>query len=137
MNFVKKIKLEEDVKVTAELFHFDLQRFARDSQDVTNRGRRRWNGNHGRVWWDGELLFEISKFECKVTANREDVIIGNSLDSKVVGLKGEGSFTIKMVINRNINKYLEEWKAGHDPRATVCPTGVGMNRRYRPNPERI
>ena len=92
---------------------------ARDAEDVIYRGRRRWNGNHGRVWWDGELLFEISKFECKVTAQREDVVIGNSVDSKVVGLKGEGSITIKSVINRNINAYLEEWKNGHDPRATI------------------
>ena len=91
----------------------------RASQDVTYRGRRRWNGSHGKVWWDGELLFEISKFEGKVTANREDVPIGNSLDSKIVSLKGEGSFTIKSVINRNINAYLEEWKNGHDPRATL------------------
>lgn len=92
---------------------------ARASQDVTYRGRRRWNGSHGKVWWDGELLFEIEKFECKVTANREDVLIGNSVDSKTVSLKGEGSITIKSVINRNINKYLEEWKNGHDPRATL------------------
>ena len=34
-------------------------------------------------------------------------------------MTGEGSFTIKSVINRNINQYLEEWKAGHDPRATL------------------
>lgn len=92
---------------------------ARDPEDVTYRGRRRWNGNHGKVWWDGLLLFEISKFEAKVVANREDVIIGNSVDSKIVGLKGEGSFTIKSVINRNINAYLEEWKGGHDPRANI------------------
>lgn len=91
----------------------------RDSQDVTYRGRRRWNGNHGKVWWDGEILFEIEKFEAKVTANREDVIIGNSVDSKIVGLKGEGSFTIKSVINRNINAYLEQLKSGRDPRATL------------------
>ena len=92
---------------------------ARDVEDVKYRGRRRWNGNHGRVWWDGKLLFEISKFECKVTADREDVIIGNSKDSKIVCLSGSGSFTIKSVINRNINQYLEEWKAGHDPRASI------------------
>lgn len=91
----------------------------RATQDVAYRGRRRWNGSHGKVWWDGELLFEISKFECKVTANREDVLIGNSVDSKIVSLQGEGSFTVKSVINRNINAYLEEWKAGHDPRATL------------------
>ena len=64
-------------------------------------------------------MFEIEKFEAKVTANREDVIIGNSVDSKTVGLKGEGSITIKSVVNRNINAYLEEWKNGHDPRATL------------------
>lgn len=92
---------------------------ARDAQDIKYRGRRRWNGNHGRVWWDGELLFEISKFEAKVTAEREDVYIGNSIDSKITRLKGEGSLTIKSVINRNINKYLEEWKSGRDPRATL------------------
>ena len=91
----------------------------RDAEDVIYRGRRRWNGNHGKVWWDGLLLFEISKFEAKVTAQREDVIIGNSVDSKITGLKGEGSFTIKSVINRNINTYLEEWKNGHDPRANI------------------
>ena len=92
---------------------------ARATEDVKYRGRRRWNGSHGRVWWDGEMLFEIAKFEAKVTADREDVLIGNSKDSKIVSLTGEGSFTIKSVINRNINRYLEEWKNGHDPRATL------------------
>ncbi|KMO87228.1 terminase [Megasphaera cerevisiae DSM 20462] len=90
----------------------------RAAEDVTYRGRRRWNGSHGKVWWDNELLFEIEKFECKVTANREDVIIGNSVDSKIVSLKGEGTITIKSVINRNISAYLEAWKSGQDPRAT-------------------
>ena len=92
---------------------------ARDVEDVKYRGRRRWNGSHGRVWWDGEILFEIAKFEAKVTADREDVLIGNSKDSKITSLTGSGSFTIKSVINRNINSYLEEWKNGHDPRATL------------------
>jgi hypothetical protein len=91
---------------------------ARAAEDVTYRGRRRWNGSHGKVWWDNELLFEIEKFECKVTANREDVIIGNSVDSKIVSLKGEGTITIKSVVNRNISAYLEAWKSGQDPRAT-------------------
>ena len=91
----------------------------RATQDVTYRGRRHWNGSHGKVWWDGELLFEISKYECKVIVNREDVLIGNSVDSKIVSLQGQGSFTLKSVINRNINAYLEEYKAGRDPRATL------------------
>ena len=92
---------------------------ARAAEDVKYRGRRRWSGSHGKVWWDGELLFEIESFECKVTADREDVLIGNSKDSKIVSLTGSGTLTIKSVINRNINAYLEKWKNGHDPRATL------------------
>ena len=34
-------------------------------------------------------------------------------------LTGSGTFTVKAVINRNVKKYLEEWQAGHDPRATL------------------
>ena len=47
------------------------------------------------------------------------MLIGNSVDSKIVSLKGNGTITIKSVINRNLNKFLEEWKAGHDPRTTL------------------
>ena len=89
----------------------------REAEAVKYRGRRRWNGSWGKVWWDNELLFEIQKFEAKVTADREDVFISISKDSKIVSLTGELSFTIKSVINRNINKYLEAWKQGLDPRA--------------------
>lgn len=92
---------------------------ARSPFDVQYRGRRRWNGSHGKVWWDNELLFEIEKFEVNVEPQREDVLIGNSVDSKIVSLKGTGTITIKSVINRNLNKFLEEWKAGHDPRTTL------------------
>lgn len=96
---------------------FNLQYFAREEEAYKYRGNKRWNGSHGKAWWDGELLFEIVKFEAKVTANREDVLIGNSVDSKIVSLKGDINFTLKNVINRNINKYLEAWKNGTDPRA--------------------
>ncbi|WP_288839251.1 phage tail tube protein [uncultured Megasphaera sp.] len=92
---------------------------ARAAEDIKYRGNRRWNGSWGKVWWDNELLFEISKFEANVTADREDVLVGIDKDSKIVSLTGEGTITIKSVINRNINKYLEAWKNGLDPRATI------------------
>ena len=82
---------------------FDLQQFAREAEAYKYRGNKRWNGSHGKAWWDNELLFEIVKFEAKVTANREDVLISNSVDSKIVSLKGDITFTLKNVINRNIN----------------------------------
>lgn len=109
---------------------------ARDVEDVKYRGRRRWNGSHGRAWWDGELLFEIEKFEAKVTADREDVLVGNSKDSKITSLTGAGSFTIKSVINRNINRYLEEWKNGMTrvPHSLVSSTIPMLSRGRRSAP---
>lgn len=92
---------------------------ARDAEDVKYRGRRRWNGSHGRLWWDGLLIFEIASFEAAVTADRDDVIIGNSKDSKIASLTGTGTIKVKSVINRNISRLLEEWKAGRDPRSTL------------------
>ena len=38
---------------------------ARAAEDVKYRGRRRWNGSHGKVWWDGELLFEIESLNVR------------------------------------------------------------------------
>ena len=92
---------------------------ARDNQDVTYRGNRRLSGNYGRVWLDGDLVFEIQAFELKVTADRDDVIIGVSKDSKTVSLTGEGTITIKKVFDRGYNQLLEDWKAGHDTRVTL------------------
>ena len=98
---------------------FDIQRFARDPEDVEYRGRRRWSGNHGMCWINGIKIFEHKSFEAKVVINDEDVPIGNSVDRKVVGLAGEGEIVIMNVFNRGFNEYLEEQKAGHDPRFTI------------------
>ena len=78
---------------------FDIQRF-RDEEDVLYRGRRRWSGNHGQIWLNNSKVFEHKSFECKVVFNREDVIIGNSVDSKVVSMSGEGEIVIVNVFNR-------------------------------------
>lgn len=98
---------------------FEIQRFARDPEDVEYRGRRRWSGNHGQVWINGEKIFEHKSFEAKLVINDEDVIIGNSVDRKVVSLAGEGELVIVNVFNRGFSEYLEEQKAGHDPRFMI------------------
>ena len=95
---------------------FDIQRFARDYQDLRFRGRNRLSGNWGRLYINGVMIFEISQFECKVTADRDDVIIGQSKDSKIVSLTGEGSFVIKQVFTRGFDKLFENWKEGYDER---------------------
>ena len=84
---------------------------ARDSEDVTYRGRRRWNGNHGRVWWDGLLLFEISKFNAKVTSDREDVTISAMLNMKVAPgnssiFVGNKEFEIMKKVGRGTNGHI-------------------------------
>lgn len=97
---------------------FDLQRF-RDDEDVTYRGRTRWSGNYGMIWLNNSKVFEHKSFEAKVVFEREDVWIGHSKDSKVTGLSGEGEIVIMNVFNRGFSDYLEEQKAGHDPRFTI------------------
>ena len=54
----------------------------------------------------------------KVTANREDVQIGIDVDSKITGLKGEGSYTVKKVYTR-AKAILESWKKGKDVRCQI------------------
>lgn len=98
---------------------FDIQRFARDWQDTTYRGNRRWSGNWGRIWLEGNLVFECTAFEAKITEDRDDVIIGQSKDSKIVSLTGEGTITIKRVLDSGISAYWESIKAGHDVRFTI------------------
>ena len=86
---------------------FYLQRF-RDAEDVLYM-----------VWLNNSKVFEHKSFEAKVIFNREDVIIGKSVDSKVTSMSGEGEIVIINVFNRGFSEYLEAQKAGHDPRFTI------------------
>ena len=82
------------------------------------RGNKTLSGTWGELWINGEKIFEFSKIEMKVTANREDVQLGIDVDSKITGLKGEGSYTVKKVYTR-AKEILENWKKGMDVRAEV------------------
>lgn len=95
-------------------------------------GRRQLNGKHAKLWWDGELIFEVENFETKAVANREEVsMIGSmDVDSKVMSITGEGSMTLKHVYSRGVRKLLDAWKKGIDPRSTLTglkddPDAVG------------
>ncbi|MDU5082806.1 phage tail tube protein [uncultured Tissierella sp.] len=84
-------------------------------------GYRQIAGSWGQIWWDGELVFEVESFEAKITAEREDVYQAGSLDtdSKMTGLKGEGSFKVKHVFSRGVLKLLKAWKEGRDVRSQL------------------
>ena len=102
------------------------------------RGNKTLSGTWGELWINGEKIFEfskievnaeLSKIEVKVSANREDVQLGIDVDSKITGLKGEGSYTVKKVYTR-AKEILENWKKGMDVRAEVIakladPDAVG------------
>ncbi len=92
-------------------------------------GNRTLSGTWGELWVDGEKIFEMSKVEMKVISNREDVQLGLDVDSKITGLKGEFSITIKQVYSSYLD-VLEQWQKGIDKRVQIItkledPDAVG------------
>jgi hypothetical protein len=81
-------------------------------------GEKTLTGTWGEVWLNGEKIFELSKIELKVSANREDVQVGMDVDSKLVGLKGEGTITIRKVYSR-YKDIIESYTKGKDIRANI------------------
>ena len=93
------------------------------------KGNKTLSGTWGELWVDGERVAEFSKVSLKVTANREDVQIDLDVDSKMTGLKGELSVTVKKVYTR-YNAVFENWKKGIDQRSQIItkladPDAVG------------
>lgn len=82
------------------------------------KGNRTLSGTYGEVWVDGEKIWEFSKIEAKVTANREDVQLDLDVDSKITGLKGEFTLTLKKVYS-HYNAVFESWKKGVDQRSQI------------------
>ncbi len=92
-------------------------------------GNRTLTGTWGELWVDGEKIFEMSKVEMKVISNREDVQLGLDVDSKITGLKGEFSITVKQVYSSYLS-VLEDWQKGIDKRVQIItklqdPDAVG------------
>ena len=82
------------------------------------RGNRTITGTYGELWLDNEKVAELKSIEAKITAERADVQLGISVDSKITGLKGEGTVTIYKVYTRG-KKILENWSKGKDVRSRI------------------
>lgn len=80
------------------------------------KGKDQVSGTWGQFWWNNLLIVEVKQFEAKITANREDVQIGLSMDTKLMSLQGEGTFVLKKVYTRYKKEILTAWKKGEDPR---------------------
>lgn len=93
------------------------------------RGNKTLTGGHGKLWVDNELIAEFSAVTASITANRSDVQLGMSADSKITSFTGEGTLTLYKVYSR-ANKILKDWKKGNDTRSKIVfsildPDAVG------------
>ena len=81
-------------------------------------GNRYLSGTYAEVTFNGIRIAEATKITVKVAANREDVQTGLSIDSKITGLKGEGTLALKKVYSRfeDVRKAVLQ---GKDPRGTI------------------
>lgn len=75
------------------------------------------SGTHSKTWWDGSVIYEGSKIEVALDADREDVTFSGDMvkDSKLLSLSGTFTLTIRKVFSRG-KKYAEAFMRGEDPR---------------------
>lgn len=82
------------------------------------RGNRVLSGTWAQLWFNGFLIAEMKKITAKVTVNREDVQLGIDVDTKITGLKGEGTITLAKAFTR-FEDVRTEIARGRDPRGTI------------------
>ena len=83
------------------------------------RGYKVLSGGSGSLHWDGELIMEVESVNAKIIPNREEIIFGMDVDSKVHSYSGEGSLVVKHVYSRGKKKLLNAIKEGKDFRSTL------------------
>ncbi len=81
-------------------------------------GNRTLSGTWAQLWYNGILIGEMNKITVKVTANREDVQIGLDVDTKITGLKGEGTISLIKAFTRFEDVRIQTVQ-GRDPRGTI------------------
>ena len=82
------------------------------------KGNRHLSRTWAELWFNGIKIGEMNKITTKITANREDVQTGLSVDSKITGLKGEGTISLIKTYTR-FEDVRKEIVKGKDPRGTI------------------
>jgi len=79
------------------------------------------SGSGGKIWWDGDPIFEIISFEAKVPIDREDVSFAGELvsDSKMTGWSGEYTIKVRKIFSTAQEKFAEAIKSGRDIRTSI------------------
>lgn len=81
-------------------------------------GNKHLSGTYAEIVYNGMRILETTKITVKITANREDVQTGLSIDSKITGLKGEGTLALIKTYSR-FEDVRKEILQGKDPRGTI------------------
>ncbi|WRS27206.1 phage tail tube protein [Oscillospiraceae bacterium MB08-C2-2] len=86
-----------------------------------DKASRVMSGTYGELWYDGELVAEVYKFQAKVTLNKEDISMCGVIwtDSKVKNVSGKGSMGLYKVNSRMAQKLGDALLSGKDPRGTI------------------
>ncbi len=92
------------------------------------------SGTHGYLWWNGELIAEITSFEAPLKPDTEKVTFAGDMweDRKLMGLSGEFKIKIKKIYSRAA-EIAEAFKKGEDPRSELIaklddPDALGHER---------
>ncbi len=83
------------------------------------RGNNVLSGVSGTIWLNNEKIMEVVELKADITADREDVLIGRSKDSKIVSLSGTYSLKLEKVYSR-AKSIFDEMKLGKDPRVIIA-----------------
>lgn len=92
-------------------------------------------GTHGKMYWNGEEIFEVIAFKLDMKREYDEQMINGSLvkDAKLKSIAYEGTVKMKMVYSRNTSKFLDSVKSGKDIRgeffcALADPDAKGAER---------
>ena len=81
-------------------------------------GNRHLSGTFAEMFFNGLKVLGCTKISIKTTVVREDVQTGLSVDTKIVGLKGEGTMSVTRCYSA-WEEVRKELVAGRDPRGTI------------------
>lgn len=78
------------------------------------------SGTHGYVYWDNDIVFEVSSASASIKPDREDVTFAGDMwkDSKLLALGGEFTIKVRKVFSR-AKKISESFAKGQDPRSEL------------------
>ena len=93
------------------------------------------SGTYGKVWWDGELVFEAKGMEASIEFQMEAVKQAGQLadGQKMLGYSGTGTLRLHKVFSRAMRKLSTSVKQGINPEFTLVselndPAAFGAER---------